>query len=1004
MHLFKYTGRLVSVTALSLVLMFGGVISSADVQEFNLPEGDYAASELKEGIVYIVNEKGTAIVLSDNDDIKVDTIISAGDKASLTIKGSDSGKLTLSNGIVMTGSDNVLTVRKGNISVTNSGKGTVSGINVTSFEQEGGKLTVSAESEDGETDAFVFAKSFNVSGGDITLKSVNTDHSAYGLKGGKLTVSDGQLTVQAESKVEACAYSLSSVDIKGGKVAGSVYSASSSAVGMKEGAFNVSGGTVDLKVVSDNDTASAVKVTDNAIKGGSIKLEVKGAFDSTGISFAKTAEISKASFDIDVTDSSKNAAAILASGSDTALKFSSSTLKLQAKGGSASAIKCSNDLSFEDCTLDLKASGTRGDAKAIDCALTCSISGKTAVAAESSSDTSATAVSAKILKMGGSDAKVNAVSKGNGKKTAVAADTQEIKFFRITTPKKGLFADGVIKDPKDAVAAEAVIEPVEEHKLTVIAYDESLKKFNETDFLIGSNIDGDKLKAGKREYSVREQEKLALTYSVSSKAAHKYELVSWNVKDSSGNVISKDKTLNYEMEDSDITICAVFAIVKEDITAIDITLSETPVTGKEAVAPTLAIKGEPGNKLKSATAEWYGASEKRTLTKKDTFAPGSEYNLLVYIVPNIDYKLSDKIAVKVNGNVMKTAKYDGKQCYVYTYKTKKQYKVTFDGKAQTVIENECAVKPKNPTKKGWTFTSWGKSKTASPFNFETKITKNTTLISRYQCKLYVYNTTGGKVIAKAGSNASIQNKDYKKSVTLTLSEEKTGKSSAIYTVSAKANTGYTFKEWRLGSATGEVISTSRKFNYTLSGNAKLYAIFAKKAAATPTPTPTPAVQAGDKFTAGNNKYKALSTTEAAFTGVVDKTAKMVKIPDTVTRNNVVLKVVQIAPKAFKNNKALTKVVIGKNVNQIGDKAFFKATSLKKVTIGKNIVSVGKCAFYGCKNLSKVTVRSVVLKKVGKKAFKGIKKKAKIVLPKAKFNKYKKLIVKSKVSVVIYKKK
>lgn len=979
MHLFKYTGRILSVTAISLMLMFGTVVSTADAEEFTLPEGDYSASELKEGVRYIVNEKGTSIVLADNDDIKADTIVSAGDKASLTIKGSDSGKLTLSQGIVMTGAENTLTVRKGTLNVTNSGKGTVAGVNVTSFEQAGGKVTVSAESEDGETDAFVFAKSFVLSGGSLSLKSVNTDHSACGIKGGdagKLTITDGSITVEVESKVDACAYAVPSIDISGGKAGATVHSVSSSATGIKEGTFNISGGALDLAVTSDNDTAAGIKTADNAIKGGSLKLAVKGAFDTTGIAFSKSADISKSSFNIDVTDSAKN----------------------------ASAIRSVNDISFTDSVLELKAAAAKGDAKALDCALTLSVSGKSTVTAEATSDKEATALSAKLLKISGDNATVKATAKGNGRKTAVAASAQELQFFRITTPKKGLFADGVIKDSKGEAAAEAYIEPVEEHKLTILAYDETLKKFNETDFLIGSNMEGDKLKAGKREYSIKEQAKTAFTYSVSSKAAHKYELVSWNVKDSSGNVISKDKTLNYEMGDADITICAVFAVVKEEITAVDITCAVTPVTGAEAVAPELTVKGEPGNKFKSITAEWYGASEKRALTKKDTFAPGSEYNLLVYLTPDIDYKLSDKIAVKVNGKVMKSAKNDGKQCFVYTYKTKKQYKVSFDGKVQTVIEGEKAVKPKNPTKKGWTFTSWGKSKTASPFDFNTKISKNTTLISRYQCKLSVYNTTGGKVIAKVGSSAAIQNKDYKKSVSLTLSEEKTGKSSAVYTVSAKANSGYIFKEWRIGSSTGEVISTERKFNYTLSGNAKLYAIFAKKVKATPTPSPTPAVKAGDKFTAGNNKYTALSETTAAFTGVVDKSAKTVKIPDTVTRNNVILKVVQISDRAFKNNKTLTKIVIGKNVNKIGDKAFFKAVSLKKVTIGKNIKSVGKCAFYGCKNLSKVTVKSTVLSKVGKKAFKGIKKKAKIVLPKAKFTKYKKLIVKSKTSVVVYKKK
>ena len=49
-------------------------------------------------------------------------------------------------------------------------------------------------------------------------------------------------------------------------------------------------------------------------------------------------------------------------------------------------------------------------------------------------------------------------------------------------------------------------------------------------------------------------------------------------------------------------------------------------------------------------------------------------------------------------------------------------------------------------------------------------------------------------------------------------------------------------------------------------------------------------------------------------------------------------------------------------------------------IGKNIVSIGKEAFCGCSRLEKITVKSTVLKKVGKNAFKGISKKAKMRLP------------------------
>ncbi|MCM1181302.1 MAG: leucine-rich repeat protein [Clostridium sp.] len=95
------------------------------------------------------------------------------------------------------------------------------------------------------------------------------------------------------------------------------------------------------------------------------------------------------------------------------------------------------------------------------------------------------------------------------------------------------------------------------------------------------------------------------------------------------------------------------------------------------------------------------------------------------------------------------------------------------------------------------------------------------------------------------------------------------------------------------------------------------------------------------------------------------------IPDVVSINNKKYKVTEIEPNAFKNNK-----------------------KLKSVTIGKNIKKIGKNAFYGCKNLKKITIKSSVLKSVGKNAIKGTNKKAVIKCPKKQLKKYKKLLKKS----------
>ena len=121
-------------------------------------------------------------------------------------------------------------------------------------------------------------------------------------------------------------------------------------------------------------------------------------------------------------------------------------------------------------------------------------------------------------------------------------------------------------------------------------------------------------------------------------------------------------------------------------------------------------------------------------------------------------------------------------------------------------------------------------------------------------------------------------------------------------------------------------------------------------------------------------------------------AGMVEIPDTVTINGVEYKVTSIAKNAFKNNKQVTEVSIGKNVTSIGDNAFAGCSALKKVTIAENMVSIGKNAFKGCKKLKTITMKSAKLtkKSIKKGAFKGISSKTVFKVPKKKLKIYKKL--------------
>ena len=128
---------------------------------------------------------------------------------------------------------------------------------------------------------------------------------------------------------------------------------------------------------------------------------------------------------------------------------------------------------------------------------------------------------------------------------------------------------------------------------------------------------------------------------------------------------------------------------------------------------------------------------------------------------------------------------------------------------------------------------------------------------------------------------------------------------------------------------------------------------------------------GTVFEYSGAKYKvtqdsAMSET-VEYVSLVGKKAKNVSVPATVTVEGITYKVTAIAKNAFKNNKKLTGVTIGKNVTKIGAKAF-----------------------YGCKKLKKIVIKSKELKSVGKNAIRGIHKNAKIDVPNSKKKKYKKL--------------
>ena len=179
-------------------------------------------------------------------------------------------------------------------------------------------------------------------------------------------------------------------------------------------------------------------------------------------------------------------------------------------------------------------------------------------------------------------------------------------------------------------------------------------------------------------------------------------------------------------------------------------------------------------------------------------------------------------------------------------------------------------------------------------------------------------------------------------------------------------------------------------------------------------TATPGKTIKDKST--NGVYKVLTDgVSVEYTKPVYKKAS-IRIPDTVKVNGINCKVTAISANAFKNNKSLKSVTIGRNVTVIGTNAFYgcgklskvsggngivkidhrafaNCSSLSKITISGSVRSIGKQAFCNCKKLRSITIKTSTLsgETVGSKAFAGTYKEPTVKVPAKQLNAYKKLL-------------
>ena len=132
-------------------------------------------------------------------------------------------------------------------------------------------------------------------------------------------------------------------------------------------------------------------------------------------------------------------------------------------------------------------------------------------------------------------------------------------------------------------------------------------------------------------------------------------------------------------------------------------------------------------------------------------------------------------------------------------------------------------------------------------------------------------------------------------------------------------------------------------------------------------------QKGEKLCDENGAVYVITKTDSKNPEVAYQKAAATKgtvvVPDTIVVNGTTYKVTSIEKKAFETGK-----------------------KIKTIILGKNVKFIKKDAFAGCKALQKIVVKTKKLTKktVAKKAFRGVRKNVRIVVPKKKKQTYRKL--------------
>jgi len=356
---------------LTLMPAVSGSVYASD--QVTLPEGEVQASTLEAGHVYMVPAGGTTIVLAAGDDVTVDAIRALYGSSALTIKGADSGKLAITNGIDMQGAGNSLTVEGGTIIVDRTASGNWAfGIAASHYTQHGGTVNAKMVNDAGENGAVFANHGFLMDGGILNAYAETGSGTAYGIicegaDSGRFVVKGG--TISAEVKGDdGIAVKAQNADITGGDLTLKATGLLDLAFGFYRNdfngsSFNMTGGKVNM-TLSGKKRAVGITCQTAGISGGTIGGTVTA---ETGYAYGLDVSgedarfiMSDGTIDINVTSGADSSAYGLRL--DNA-NVTGGTISPKAYGGrEAIGIKVNNvaegaELDSKDATLDLTAIG-----------------------------------------------------------------------------------------------------------------------------------------------------------------------------------------------------------------------------------------------------------------------------------------------------------------------------------------------------------------------------------------------------------------------------------------------------------------------------------------------------------------------------------------------------------------------------------------------------------------------------------------------------------------------